>query len=154
MTGTSLLLNGRDLYSNRTLVQLLVYALVARRAMPNTSELVSQRHLPEQEVSAARCRTIICCECLGTSFSGRHCEITSKDTLVRQVVSKTFGYIAIIALVTVALFVLTMDVMKYVFGIDVAHEEANGTRWRSIQTRKAPPLMLRLIYVNHPTLPN
>ena len=81
------------------------------------------------------CRTVTpdyLCECLGTSFFGRHCEITSRDTLTRQIVSKTFGYIAIIALVTVALFVLMMDVMKYAFGIDVAPAEANERDRKSV----------------------
>ena len=91
------------------------------------------------------------CECLGTSFSGRHCEVTSRDTLLRQLAAKTFAYIVIIALLMVALFVLTMDVMTYVFGIDVAPVEANERRRRRTHARRTPPVMVRLIYVDHPT---
>ena len=70
--------------------------------------------------------------------------------MIRQITSKTFGYIAIIALVTVALFVLTMDVMKYVFGIDVAPTEADESQRTEIKIRRASRLILRLIYVDHP----
>jgi hypothetical protein len=98
------------------------------------------------------CRTMsndYLCECLGTSFSGRHCEITSKDTLIRQAVAKTLAFIAIIALLMVALFVLTMDVLTYVFGIDVAPAEANERRRRMTYARRALPVMMRPIYVDH-----
>ena len=70
--------------------------------------------------------------------------------MIRQITSKTFGYIAIIALVTVALFVLTMDVMKYVFDIDVAPTETDESQRTKIKIRRATPIMIQLIYVDHP----
>ena len=52
------------------------------------------------------------CECLGQSYSGRHCEITSQETIGRQRLSKSFAYIAIVAMVGVAVLVITMDVFR------------------------------------------
>jgi hypothetical protein len=49
------------------------------------------------------------CDCLGESY---YCEITVTKTVIYQVVSKSFAYIAIIA----------MDILKYYFGIDPTHK--------------------------------
>jgi hypothetical protein len=63
------------------------------------------------------------CEYFGKSFSGRHCEITASSIVVHQMACKSFGYIAIFALITVFMFVVIMDVLKYGFGIDPTREE-------------------------------
>jgi hypothetical protein len=58
------------------------------------------------------CRSLLLnytCECLGDSYSGRHCEITSKKMIISKIVSKSFAYIAIIALISVAMFVVIME---------------------------------------------
>jgi hypothetical protein len=70
------------------------------------------------------------CKCLSNVFSGRHCENIARSTIVRQYVAKTFGYIAIIALSSVAGFVIIMDILKYVFGIDPVREEHELIRRR------------------------
>lgn len=44
--------------------------------------------------------------------------------------SKTFGYIAIIALFTVVGFFVIMDILKYCFGIDPVREERELLRRR------------------------
>jgi hypothetical protein len=62
------------------------------------------------------------CECLIGSYSGRYCEITAKRIIIFKSVSKSFAYIAIIALVSVAIFVIIMDILKYCFGIDPTRE--------------------------------
>lgn len=55
------------------------------------------------------------CECLGTSYSGRFCEITTQKTIVYQIVSKSFEYIVILCIGGVVLFIVVMDVLKYGF---------------------------------------
>lgn len=95
------------------------------------------------------------CDCLGDSYSGRNCEIKSQKTVANELASKSLGYIAIIALVIVATFIVTMDMLKYVFGIDPAREERERLRQQKQPRKHRPPLIQRFIYVNHPTtLPN
>jgi hypothetical protein len=91
------------------------------------------------------------CECLGDSFSGQYCEIKSNKIITRQMVSKSFGYIAIIAMGSIALFIVLMDVLKYYFGIDVTRKKLKqNSRGKQKKTRKAAPIVLRYIYVNAP----
>ncbi|CAF1430685.1 unnamed protein product [Adineta ricciae] len=68
------------------------------------------------------------CECLSQSYSGRFCEITSTSVQTRQRVAKSFGIIAIIVLICTVLFVLTLDVIKYICGIDVTGKELEKIR--------------------------
>jgi Na+/H+-dicarboxylate symporter len=66
-------------------------------------------------------------------------------------VSKSFGYIAIIAMGSIALFIVLMDVLKYYFGIDVTRKKLKqNSRGKQKKTRKAAPIVLRYIYVNAP----
>lgn len=58
------------------------------------------------------------CQCLGHFYSGMYCEQKSTSLKVRQIISKSVGYIAILAICGVVLFVIIMDVLKYVFKID------------------------------------
>ena len=89
------------------------------------------------------------CECLGDGFSGPHCETASTTTTVRTVVSKTFGYVAIVSLVTVVVFVTVMDVMKYWLGIDATAAETEELRVKRAK-RRASPVKVRFVYVDHP----
>ena len=93
------------------------------------------------------------CECLGDSYSGRNCEITSRHTAVYQAVSKSLGYIAILSLSTVVMFIVSLDVLKYGFGIDtVAAERKRLQRRKKLASRRRqPPVIQRFIYVNTPT---
>jgi hypothetical protein len=63
------------------------------------------------------------CECLDGSYSGRNCEITEKRIIIIQRASKSLSYIAIIALLIVAMFFIIMDILHYGFGIDPVGEE-------------------------------
>jgi hypothetical protein len=89
------------------------------------------------------------CECLGDSYSGRHCEITATRIIIYKTVSKSFAYVAIIALVSVAMFVIIMDILKYCFGIDPVHEEREKIR-RAKRAKKRKPVIQRFVYVNAP----
>lgn len=52
------------------------------------------------------------CSCFKT-FSGESCEIESHEGKVRRAVSTTASIIAIISIVTVYVYVFSMDMMKY-----------------------------------------
>ena len=56
------------------------------------------------------------CNC-SENRQGLHCEHVPRTILIRQYMSKAFGYIAILALASV------MDILKYGFGIDPVEEE-------------------------------
>ena len=91
------------------------------------------------------------CECLGTSYSGRHCEIVATSTIIRQTVSKSFGYIAILFLVVVISFFVIMDILKYCFGIDPTKDELEKIRKaKATKKVKRPPVIQKFVYVNEP----
>jgi len=91
------------------------------------------------------------CECLGNSYTGRHCEIIATQTAIYKTISKSFAYVAIIAMASVAVFVIIMDIMKYGFGIDVAYQELKRIR-RKIPVEKESQKsdIVRFIYVDAP----
>jgi len=91
------------------------------------------------------------CECLGDNFySGRHCEITSTKILVHETISKSFAYIAIIAITTVAMFVVIMDILKYCFGVDPVREQREKIHRAKPVIKRKRPVVQRFIYVNAP----
>ncbi|CAF4947619.1 unnamed protein product [Rotaria sp. Silwood1] len=90
------------------------------------------------------------CECLGDSYSGRHCEITSTKIFIYKIVSKSFAYIAIIAVSSVAMFIVTMDILKYCFGIDPIREELERIRREKRTKNKKPQVMQLLVYIDAP----
>jgi hypothetical protein len=89
------------------------------------------------------------CECLGTSYSGRHCEIVARSTAIRRIVSKSFGYVGITCLVVTAAFFVIMDILKYCFGIDpTKYELEKIRRAKAMRRAKRTPVIQRFIYVN------
>lgn len=99
------------------------------------------------------CRSLVdnyTCECLGDSYYGRHCEFTATKIVIYKMVSKSFAYVAIIAMVVVVMFVIIMDVLKYCFGIDPVHRERERL-WREKRKKKHKPVIQRFVYVNAPT---
>jgi hypothetical protein len=80
------------------------------------------------------------CECSPGIYSGRHCEHTETYIIVRQYVSKSFGSVAITVICSVVIFVVTLDVLKYAFHIDVAHHERERTRQKRIQRKRKAAL--------------
>ncbi len=67
------------------------------------------------------------CECLFGS-SGEHCNDIATSIVTRQYIAKSFAYIAIIAISSVAGFIIVLDALKYVFGIDVTRKERDQIR--------------------------
>ncbi|CAF3247452.1 unnamed protein product [Rotaria socialis] len=93
------------------------------------------------------CRSIVLnytCECLGDSYSGRHCEITSTKIIIFQTISKSFSYIAIIALSIVVMFIVIMDILKYCFGIDPTRDDLERIR----QEKRKSRVIQQLFYVH------
>ena len=88
------------------------------------------------------------CECLGTSYSGRHCETTTNTVVVYQAVAKSFASVAISALSFVAIFVLVMDVLKYCFGIDPAFDFELETIKQQKKKKAKPGAPIRFVYVH------
>ncbi|CAF0808925.1 unnamed protein product [Adineta ricciae] len=57
------------------------------------------------------------CGCISESYTGRHCEQTSSTQVVHQVVTKTIGYIGIVAIIICVSFIALMDILKFGFGM-------------------------------------
>ncbi len=89
------------------------------------------------------------CECLGDSFTGEQCEIVATKIKIYRIVSKSFAYVVIIALVMVAMFIVIIDILKYCFGIDPVKNERERIR-RKKQAKKRKPVLQRFTYVNAP----
>ena len=99
------------------------------------------------------CRAVLrnyTCDCLGDIFSGRHCEIASTAATVLKIVAKTLGFVAIISLVTVVVFVNVMDMMKYWLGIDATAAEIQEIRKEKAKKKAKPDSGVRFTYINHP----
>jgi hypothetical protein len=91
------------------------------------------------------------CECVGDNFySGRHCEISATKILIYKTISKSFAYVAIIAMTVVAMFVVIMDILKYFFGIDPVDEEREKIQRAKRMIKRKRPVIQRFIYVNAP----
>jgi hypothetical protein len=94
------------------------------------------------------------CECLSNMYSGQHCEYTQTFIVIRQYISKSVGYVAILVICSFIIFIITLDVLKYVFHIDVARDEfrridrRRARRRRKLRESKQPTIALRFLYVN------
>ncbi|CAF0838920.1 unnamed protein product [Adineta steineri] len=88
------------------------------------------------------------CECLSDSYSGRYCQIESNTLVLHQIVSKSFAFIAIIAMASVMMIVIVMDIMKYCFGIDAINKDLKRIRQRKKVRKHKTPIVIRFIYVN------
>lgn len=99
------------------------------------------------------CRSLLqnyLCECLGDSYSGRHCEITGQRINIYKHVSKSFAYVALLAIISLFMFVIIMDLLKYCFGIDPVKRKSKRVIRRKKKKRKQA-VAYRFIYVNAPT---
>jgi hypothetical protein len=90
------------------------------------------------------------CQCVDVSYSGRYCEITANQIIVRKRVSRSFAYIAIIAMLSVLMFIAILDVLKYFFGIDPAGKKLKQKKRKKQRKKNEPSVAIRFIYVNTP----
>ncbi|CAF4376399.1 unnamed protein product, partial [Adineta steineri] len=88
------------------------------------------------------------CECLSENYYGRHCEFSTKKIIIYKIVSKSFAYIAIIAMTIVAMFIIIMDILTYCFGIDLTREERERFRREKRGRKWNRSVNQKLIYVN------
>ena len=85
------------------------------------------------ELSVDLCRNITCknkgicqtigstwkCFCLdSTLYFGDYCQFRTNKLKIREFLSKSFAYVAITAITGTFMFVLVMDILKYIFHID------------------------------------
>jgi hypothetical protein len=90
------------------------------------------------------------CDCLGSSYSGRHCEVSSR-TLERQaLVSRSLSVVAIVAMSMVVAMVVSMDVLKYCFGVDSVEKAEEDDRPTRRRRSRADLVGLRYVYVSGP----
>ena len=68
------------------------------------------------------------CVCLGSLYFGKYCEETSTEIKIKKILSKSFASIAITAIVVVFLFVIIMDILTFVFGIDPVRGERDAIK--------------------------
>jgi len=76
------------------------------------------------------------CECLSDSFTGEYCENDNTNRITYQIISKSFAYICILFLVATAVYIVIMDVLKYVFHIDLTKKKS-----------KYRPVIQKFIYI-------
>lgn len=97
------------------------------------------------------------CQCLDDSlYSGSYCEQTSSSLKTKKALSLSFAIVAIVAISVVGAFVVTMDVLKYVFKIDpvdrerhrleMEKEKEKQKRFRKKQKANTSPM--KLFYVH------
>jgi hypothetical protein len=90
------------------------------------------------------------CECLGDSYSGRYCEITSIKVKIYDITAKSLTSAAILVISSAALFIIIMDILRYYFGIDPVDEERKRIR-RKKKPVKHKPVIQRFIYIPAPS---
>jgi hypothetical protein len=89
------------------------------------------------------------CECLGTSYSGQHCETTETKTMVNKIIARSISFVAILSIICVIMFVFIMDVLKYFFGIDPVKGELEKIRRKKQKKKAKPPAIIqRFVYVH------
>lgn len=88
------------------------------------------------------------CECLSGSYYGRHCENVARRINILEIIAQSFAYIAIIAICTVALFVIIMDILRYGFDIGPKPKEV---KLKPKPIKRAPRQVQRFVYVNRPS---
>lgn len=76
------------------------------------------------------------CECLSDAYTGDHCEKTSNQMIMYAYLSKSFAFVAITVIVSVGLFIILLDILKYGFGVDLKETRQGSRRKRSTKRRR------------------
>jgi hypothetical protein len=100
------------------------------------------------------CRSILLnftCECIGSSYSGRYCQIIEQTTVVHQIISKSFVSVAIIIIISFVMYFIIMDALKYIFGIDLTKNDLGKIKQRKrAKSIKRRAVVQRFVYVAAP----
>ena len=73
---------------------------------------------------------------------------------IYKAVSKSFGYVGIVALASTSALIVLMDLLKYGFGIDPVREERERLeREKQGGKRRKQLLIQRFVYVHKPSTP-
>ena len=89
------------------------------------------------------------CACSSSDFSGRHCEITAGSVVARQIVSRSFAYVAIVCLAGVFAFMVVLDILKYVFHVDdITSKDRRRKLKGTVRKTKKPAVAIRFQYVS------
>lgn len=102
-----------------------------------------------QCLNSGVCRSLLqnySCECLGDSYSGRHCEITAQRITTYKFVAKSFSYVSLFAILTLFMFVIIMDLLKYFFGIDPVKRKSKKAVRKKKKRKQA--IAYRFVYIN------
>lgn len=86
--------------------------------------------------------------CLSGSYSGEHCEIVENNLEKHQILAKSFSYVAMTSIGVVVGYFLSMDVLKYVFGIDPIKQVQPKPSRRKRPKRKQATSFVRFTYVD------
>lgn len=68
------------------------------------------------------------CNCLSSSYSGRHCEDVATETIIHKYAARTVGVFAGLSIGFAFVFVCILDVMKHIFNIHLTAEEYQELR--------------------------
>ena len=88
------------------------------------------------------------CLCLAESSSGRHCEMIERKILILKVICRSISSIAIIVIVSSAMFIITMDVLKYIFGIDPVKKQRKVKK----KIKRTHQMIIHYIYIDAPVM--
>ena len=97
------------------------------------------------------CRTVFLnyrCECVGTEYSGTHCEIISNEIIIWQVVGKSVAYVAILIICGTCLLVILMDILDFFLGIEVRLKVKTMKKEKKVSRVPKTSVIRRFIYVN------
>jgi hypothetical protein len=74
--------------------------------------------------------------------------------MIKQAVSRSFAFVAIAALICVLMFIVTMDILKYCFGVDPVDSPSERDMRRNLGQKetKQPRHIVPLVYVNPPSV--
>lgn len=96
------------------------------------------------------CRSLIGayrCERMNGSLTGRHCETTLFKAVLLAYFARSVGFIMIAFLSSVAIFIINLDALKYVFGISV--EKKGIAPVKKMKTKRRKYLVIvHHFYVN------
>ena len=89
------------------------------------------------------------CECVSASHSGRLCETVANSLIVRKAVGTSLGYTALLSVLSLTVFIVVMDVLKYVFHIDPVGDERKRLQVEKAQKKALKHVVaVRYLYVN------